>query len=122
MAKKKDVPPLKIRNSKNELYVVCPFIDRILELVYVITNNNKEMLPELFEINRCLEALREIAKVWQSEYNEVLYNGKYSEILANSNIALPYNYSAVLRNIRAKISLGVAITESDINEIIETYL
>lgn len=122
MTKKKDIAPLKIRNSKNELYVVCPFLDRISELVCIITENNKEILPEFFEINRCLEALREIAKVWQSEYNEALYDGKYSEVLANSNIALPYNYSAVLRHLRNKAKANITITENDINEIITTYL
>ena len=121
MTKKKNVPPLKIRNSKNELYVVCPFLDRISELISIITENDED-LPEVFEIKRCLDGLREIAKVWQSEYDNKLYGGKYSEVLANSLIALPYNYSAVLRNLRIRVKTGGVITENDINEIIKTYL
>lgn len=110
--------PLKIKNKKGDLYVVCPFLDRVQELMCLVCGDSSEHSNELFEFNRMIDALREIAKVWQSEYDKKLYNGKYSAVLANSNIALPYKFSAVIKTLKVRIPDKVDL----INEVVQNYL
>ena len=117
--KTKNIPaPLKIKNKTGDLYVVCPFLERLQELMFLVCGESNEHIAELFEFNRTMDALREIAKVWQSEYDNKLYGGKYSHVLANSNIALPYNFSAIIK------TLKIAIPDKTdlINETVKTYL
>jgi len=109
----------KIRTQDGKLYVICPFLDKLQEFINL--HFPQECLDEKFECMRLIDGIREIGKVWQSEYDDTLYNGVYSSILANSNIALPYNYSALIKNIRLKIRNG-SLTEKTLDDIIESYL
>ena len=108
--------PLKIRNSKGELYLVCPIINKI---ECILSKSNIEV-DTLFVIKRHLHEIQEIAKVWQKELG-------YSDYLctdfeyAASQIAKPYNYTAVLGHIRMNIKNN-SLTEEKLNEILELYL
>jgi hypothetical protein len=110
--------PLKIKNKKGDLYVVCPFLERLQQLMRLVCGESSEHSNELFEFNRTIDGLREIAKVWQSEYDNKLYNGKYSAVLASSNIALPYEFSAVIKTLKIRMPDKIDL----INEVVKTYL
>lgn len=116
---KKINPPLKIRNSKGQLYLVCPIIEKInMELC---NENNKLDIDSMFEIQRHFDSIKEIAKVWQKElgYNDCPMHSDSD--YASNEIANPYKYTAVLKNIRTHIKNNT-LTEEKLNEILEIYL
>ena len=106
---------MKIKNSKGELYIVCPFLEKISFLA-------EPYLPseEMFELQAHLEAIREIAKVWQSKLNLELYSGELEPEYSVERIAQPYNYGVVLKRIRALVEYG-ALTTERFDEIINLY-
>ena len=108
--------PLKIRNLKGELYVVCPIIFKIDSIL----TECKIEIDKLFAVKRHLEEIQEIAKVWQKELGYADYLCTDSEHASNQ-IAKPYNYMAVLNNIRMNIKNN-SLTEKRLDKILELYL
>jgi hypothetical protein len=105
---------MKITDSKGNLYVVCPFLEAISSII-------APHLPieEMFEAQRHLEAIREIAKVWQSKLAIEIYGVEYDGTHGDK-IAKPYNYTAVLKRLQIEIKNNT-LNEQKFNEIINLY-
>ncbi len=105
---------IKIHDSKGKLYYVCPFLERIGEIVGKI-HHEGEPIPteELFEILRHLDSIREIAKHLRGEE---VFCGK----LHVEKIYEPYNFSAAIKNIKISLKVG-NLTEEKIDEITKQY-
>ena len=106
---------MKIRNSKGELYMVCPFLEKIASAV-----DDYLPLDIKFQVSRHLEAVREISKVWQGKLGIEDYSCS-DPSLTGLNIAQPYNFEAVLKRIRIAIQTNT-LTEETLNQILEMYL
>lgn len=102
---------LEIRNSKGKLYVMCPIIERISELLCKANTS----VDYMFAIQQHLEQIREVAKVLQKE------DGANLKDLIE-NIKKPsYNLTALLTNIRQNIKNNT-LTEEKLNEFLEMYI
>lgn len=111
---------IKIHDSKGKLHLVCPYIEKVLEVVIKYKIDPADML----EIQLHLNTIREIAKAWQGESCIDIKNKTSKQIQAEldnssiaNRIAKPYNYGAVLSRIKAKLPQHAEI----IDEIINTY-
>lgn len=106
---------LKIRDSDGRLHLVCPYIEKIDALLHILHLNESVItIDDLFEIRLYLEAIREIAKVWQKEYG-------FEGHIAMDKIAKPYNFIAVIKNIKIDV-LNNNCTIDRINEHLKIYL
>lgn len=107
---KKTKASLKIRDSKGDLYLICPIIEKINKLMF--NEGNKIDLDDMFSIQRHFDEIKEIAKVLQKElgYNDCPNQSDFS-----------YKYSTVLKLFRQEIKNN-NLTEGRFNEILETYL
>jgi hypothetical protein len=101
---------LKIRNSKGKLYIICPFISKIEKILM----SENISLDSRFEIQRHLDSIQAIAEVYQGKCEN-------NECFEKRRLAEPYNYEAVLKNIRQNIKNN-SLTEEKLNEILELYL
>lgn len=100
---------MKIHDSKGKLYYICPFIDKISEIL----GEKSKLAPEdMFEVMRHLDSIREIAKFLQE--------GTICGELNYENIYQPYNFSAALKQMKMFAKLG-ALTEEKIDELTKTY-
>ena len=106
---------IKIHDSKGKLFYICPFLDKIIEVIS-LSAQNKEILTkdEIFYIIRCCESIRTIAKHLRGEDNEC---GK----LNTEAIFEPYNLIALLKNIRLHIKSN-NLTEKKLDQLIEMYM
>ncbi len=99
---------LKIIDSKGNLYLICPFIERIKFLL------NGYYIPDedLVDINRQLEAISAIASVHQNECPDASIED------AKHKIVTPYNFQAAIGRMKALFP----DQKDKIDEIIRIYL
>lgn len=100
---------LKIHGSKRKLYYICPFLDKITDLLRA-----ENLSPEVrFEIERHCESVRAIARHLRGE-------DLICGMLHTERIHSPYNFSAVIKTIKNQIKYG-SLTEEKLDEIVELY-
>ena len=110
---------LKIRNSKGELYIICPIVEKIEELLNHPDNNI--LIDNRYAISLYLESIRSISTVWQQELGIYDYEIPLNGELCAIKLANLYNYAAVLKKIRTCIKYNT-LTEKELDEILQMYL
>ena len=96
----------KIRNSKNQIYCSCPYIDKIQQIID--GKSNLFECEEILELNQTLEIVRGI--------NQALREGNKGEDIYYKNY-IPYNISAVFKKIKSMFVNDV----EKINDVIKLY-
>jgi len=99
---------MKIHDSKGKLYYICPFIEKMRALIH----ENNIPKDTIFEISRHMDSIMDIA---------IALRGKGDcPTLYAEKIYKPYNFKALLGNIRLGIKSG-NLTEKKLDEIVEMY-